>query len=116
MQAQMCCFQNALSYFATTVSYMCKMFVKLVPEQLPSSSALPGRGRNTRLRRRTGTSEPERCPSGPIVTKLFLSVIYKFLYQARVIVPGNISSLVKRLWVRPGACPRKEHLRGASLG
>jgi hypothetical protein len=31
IHAPMQCFQNALAYFATGVSYACKMFIKLTP-------------------------------------------------------------------------------------
>ncbi len=48
MQAPVLCFYNALTYFATAVSYMHKMFMKLTPDQRASTckslnSSLPGR-------------------------------------------------------------------------
>ena len=33
MHALMQCFQNALAYFASAVSYECKMFMKLTPDR-----------------------------------------------------------------------------------
>jgi hypothetical protein len=47
--------------------------------------------------------------------KTFLFVIYGFLSQARVLVSAKYCqpSLILLLWVRPGAYPRVEYLKGA---
>jgi hypothetical protein len=48
---------------------------------------------------------------GNNVTKLSLSVIYEFFKEAGVFVPGKLFQ-----WVKPGAYPKVEHLKGASVG
>ncbi len=49
--------------------------------------------------------------------KLFTVVIYECLWRARVFVHDKFTQpSLKCLLVRPGAYPRMEHLRGASLG
>ncbi len=51
--------------------------------------------------------------TGPDVIKLFRVVIYE--YSCVRVSQTSLSSLVKYLWVRPGAYPRVEHLKGALL-
>jgi hypothetical protein len=54
--------------------------------------------------------------TGANVIKLFTAVSYNFSQLAEVFVPGKPFHPSVMFCVRPGAYPRVEHLKGASLG
>ncbi len=51
----------------------------------------------------------------PNVIKLYMAVTYNVSIKARVFVPGKPFQPKIILWVRPGAYPRVEHLKGTSF-
>jgi hypothetical protein len=53
---------------------------------------------------------------GANVTKLFTAVIYGYRNKLECLSLASLSSLVYFMWARPGAYPRVEHLKDASLG
>jgi hypothetical protein len=50
------------------------------------------------------------------VKKILRPYVTPFLYKLERLSLASLSSLVKCLWVRPGAYPRLEHLEGALQG
>jgi len=53
---------------------------------------------------------------GANVIQLFTVVIYNFCNKMESLLLASLSTLVYRLWVRPGAYPRVEYLEGVSYG
>jgi hypothetical protein len=56
------------------------------------------------------------CNAGACVIRLIMAVITDFRNKLECLSLASLSSLVKSLWVRLGAYPKVEHLKGYSLG